>query len=62
MTKKYAQGISPSPVMASAGGDDEDDDGVVVKHPDELPLHQKVRLSQTLIDLLLLCLQSGCLR
>ncbi|XP_019941679.2 wolframin [Paralichthys olivaceus] len=42
MTKKYAQGISPSPVMATAGGDDEDDDGEVVKHPDELPLHQKL--------------------
>ncbi|XP_029368155.1 wolframin isoform X2 [Echeneis naucrates] len=45
MTKKYAQGIAPSPVMAAAGGDDEDDDdddGVVVKHPDELPLHQKL--------------------
>ncbi|XP_053285296.1 wolframin [Pleuronectes platessa] len=42
MTKKYARGISPSPVMASAGGDDEDDDGVIVKHPDELPLHKKL--------------------
>ncbi|XP_056239592.1 wolframin isoform X1 [Seriola aureovittata] len=43
MTKKYAQGIAPSPVMAAAGGDDEDDiDGVVVKNPDELPLHQKL--------------------
>lgn len=41
MTKKYAQGVAPSPVMAAAGGDDDDDD-VVVKNPDELPLHQKV--------------------
>uniref|UniRef100_A0A3Q4GU90 Wolfram syndrome 1b (wolframin) n=1 Tax=Neolamprologus brichardi TaxID=32507 RepID=A0A3Q4GU90_NEOBR len=42
MTKKYAQGIAPSPVMAAAGGDDDDDDEIVVKNPDELPLHQKV--------------------
>ncbi|XP_067374362.1 wolframin isoform X2 [Channa argus] len=42
MTKKYAQGIAPSPVMAAAGGDDGDDDEVVVKNPDELPLHQKL--------------------
>ncbi|XP_026186861.1 wolframin [Mastacembelus armatus] len=43
MTKKYAQGIAPSPVMAAAGGDDDDyDDNVVVKNPDELPLHQKL--------------------
>ncbi|XP_035524998.1 wolframin isoform X1 [Morone saxatilis] len=43
MTKKYAQGIEPSPVMAAAGGDDDDDDDdVVVKNPDELPLHQKL--------------------
>ncbi|KAG7230340.1 hypothetical protein INR49_024444 [Caranx melampygus] len=43
MTKKYAQGIAPSPVMAAAGDDDEDDDdGVAVKNPDELPLHQKL--------------------
>nr|XP_046261389.1 wolframin [Scatophagus argus]XP_046261390.1 wolframin [Scatophagus argus] len=44
MTKKYAQGIAPSPVMAAAGGDDDDDDDddVVVKNPDELPLHQKI--------------------
>lgn len=43
MTKKYAQGIAPSPVMAAAGGDDDDDDDdVVVKNPDELPLQQKV--------------------
>ncbi|XP_010733795.3 wolframin isoform X1 [Larimichthys crocea] len=41
MTKKYAQGIAPSPVMAAAGGGDDDDD-VVVKHPDDLPLHQKL--------------------
>lgn len=39
MTKKYAQGIAPSPVMAAAG---DDDDEIVVKNPDELPLHQKV--------------------
>ncbi|XP_053734922.1 wolframin isoform X2 [Synchiropus splendidus] len=44
MTKKYAQGIAPSPVMAAAGGNDEDNEGddVVVKNPDELPLHQKI--------------------
>lgn len=48
MTKKYAQGVAPSPVMAAAGGDDDDDDDdVVVKNPDELPLHQKVGSSQT---------------
>ncbi|XP_023184867.1 wolframin isoform X2 [Xiphophorus maculatus] len=41
MTKKYAQGIAPSPFMASAADDDDDDDDVVVKNPDELPLHQK---------------------
>lgn len=45
MTKRYAQGITPSPVMAAAGGDDDDDDDddVVVKNPDELPLQQKVK-------------------
>lgn len=43
MTKKYAQGIPPSPVMAAVADDDDDDDDVVVKNPDELPLHQKVR-------------------
>lgn len=33
--------------MAAAGGDEDEFDGVVVKNPDELPLHQKVRhLSQ----------------
>lgn len=48
MTKKYAQGVAPSPVMAAAGGDDDDDDDVVVKNPDELPLHQKVGSSQIL--------------
>lgn len=49
MTKKYAQGVAPSPVMAAAGGDDdEDDDDVVVKSPDELPLHQKVGGCQSL--------------
>uniref|UniRef100_A0A667Y001 Wolframin ER transmembrane glycoprotein n=1 Tax=Myripristis murdjan TaxID=586833 RepID=A0A667Y001_9TELE len=42
MTKKYAQGIAPSPAMAGEGGDDDDDDDVVVKNPDDLPLHQKV--------------------
>ncbi|XP_037317932.2 wolframin isoform X2 [Pungitius pungitius] len=47
MTKKYARGVPPSPVMATAGGgddddDDDDDDDVVVKNPDELPLHQKL--------------------
>ncbi|XP_076595823.1 wolframin isoform X1 [Chaetodon auriga] len=42
MTKKFAQGVAPSPVMAAAGGDDDDDDDVVVKNPDELPLHQKL--------------------
>ncbi|XP_034036930.1 wolframin [Thalassophryne amazonica] len=41
MTKKYAQGIAPSTVMAAAGGP-EDDDDVVVKNPDKLPLHQKM--------------------
>ncbi|KAK0145794.1 Wolframin [Merluccius polli] len=40
MTKKYAQGIAPSAVMAGAGGDDDDDEAV--KNPDDLPLHQKV--------------------
>lgn len=49
MTKKYAQGVAPSPFMAAAGGDDDDDDDdVVVKNPDELPLHQKVGSSQTM--------------
>ncbi|XP_068570922.1 wolframin isoform X2 [Cebidichthys violaceus] len=46
MTKKYAQGVAPSPVMATAGGDDDDDDDddddVVMKNPDKLPLHQKL--------------------
>ncbi|XP_030002178.1 wolframin isoform X1 [Sphaeramia orbicularis] len=44
MTKKYAQGIAPSPVMAAAGDDDDDDDDdtAAVKNPDELPLHQKL--------------------
>lgn len=48
ITKKYAQGIAPSPVMAAAGGDndEDDDDDVVVKNPDELPLHQKVGSSR----------------
>jgi len=50
MTKKYAQGVAPSPVMATEGGDDDDDDDdddVVMKNPDKLPLHQKVGSSQT---------------
>lgn len=42
MTKRYARGIAPSPVMAAAA-DDDDDDHVMVKNPDELPLHQKVK-------------------
>lgn len=42
MTKRYAQGIAPSPFMAAAADDDDDDDDVVVKNPDDLPLHQKV--------------------
>lgn len=43
ITKKYAQGIAPSPIMAAAGDDDDDDDDdVVVKNPDALPLQQKV--------------------
>lgn len=41
MTKKYAQGVAPSRVMAAAG-DDEDDDVFHVKNPDELPLPQKM--------------------
>ncbi|XP_061581372.1 wolframin [Cololabis saira] len=36
MTKRYAQGIAPSPVMA------DDDDEIAVKNPDELPLNQKL--------------------
>ncbi|CAL8264055.1 unnamed protein product [Lota lota] len=57
MTKKYAQGIAPSAVMAGAGGDDDDDEAV--KNPDDLPLHQKVlkfplhallEIKETLID------------
>ncbi|XP_049610730.1 wolframin [Syngnathus scovelli] len=43
ITKKYAQGIAPPPAMAGVSGSDEDDDDdVVVKNPDELPLHQKL--------------------
>ncbi|KAM6923960.1 LOW QUALITY PROTEIN: wolframin [Xenentodon cancila] len=42
MTKRYAQGIAPSPVMAAAADDDDDDDDITVKNPDELPLHQKL--------------------
>lgn len=58
MTKKYAQGIAPSTVMAAVGdNDDDDDDDVVVKNPDELPLHQKVGSSQTLyVRMRLVCL------
>lgn len=49
MTKKYARGVAPSPVMAAAGDDDDgDDDDVVVKNPDDLPLQQKVGSSQNL--------------
>ena len=52
MTKKYAQGGAPSPVMARDDEDDDDDDDDdvdnVVKNPDNLPLHQKVRCSQHL--------------
>ncbi|CAL8330504.1 unnamed protein product [Gadus morhua 'NCC'] len=59
MTKKYAQGIAPSAVLAGAGGDDDDDDDEAVKNPDDLPLHQKVlkfplhallEIKETLID------------
>lgn len=39
-TKQYAEGISPT--MEGVAGDDDDDDEEPVKHPDELPLHQKV--------------------
>ncbi|XP_072295819.1 wolframin isoform X2 [Eucyclogobius newberryi] len=44
LTKKYAQGVAPSRVMAAAGDDDNDDDDNVfhVKNPDELPLPQKM--------------------
>ncbi|XP_076015729.1 wolframin isoform X2 [Genypterus blacodes] len=42
MTKKYAKGITPAPVMAGAGDDDDDDDDTVMKNPDALPLHQKL--------------------
>ncbi|KAM9835126.1 wolframin [Syngnathus typhle] len=43
MTKKYAQGIAPPPAMVGVSGSDEDDDDdVVVRNPDELPLHQKL--------------------
>lgn len=56
MTKKYAQGVAPSPFMAAAGGDDnDDDDDVVVKNPDELPLHQKVQCSYTFVFLGFFC-------
>lgn len=51
MTKKYAQGVAPSPVMAAAGGDDDDDDDeVVVRNPDELPLQQKVGLCRVVTN------------
>lgn len=49
MTKKYAQGVAPSPVMAAAGGDD-DDDEIVVRNPDELPLQQKVGICRDVTD------------
>lgn len=50
MTKKYAQGVAPSPVMAVAGGDDDDDDDeVVVRNPDELPLQQKVGICRNVL-------------
>lgn len=41
LTKKYAQGVAPSRVMAAAGDDDDDDDAHV-KNPDDLPLPQKM--------------------
>ncbi|KAM6953404.1 wolframin isoform 2-T2 [Aplochiton taeniatus] len=41
VTKKYAQGIAPTSVLAGVGGDDDDDDEAA-KNPDDLPLHQKV--------------------
>ncbi|XP_060783380.1 wolframin [Neoarius graeffei] len=42
-TKRYAQGISPSPALDEAVvNDDDDDDDEPVKNPDELPLHQKI--------------------
>ncbi|KAM9741186.1 wolframin isoform 1-T1 [Menidia menidia] len=41
MTKRYAQGITPSDRLTAAADDDDDDD-VVVKNPDELPMHQKL--------------------
>uniref|UniRef100_A0AAR2LNK6 Wolframin n=1 Tax=Pygocentrus nattereri TaxID=42514 RepID=A0AAR2LNK6_PYGNA len=41
-TKRYAQGISPTPALDSAAVDDDDDDEEPVKNPDELPLHQKI--------------------
>lgn len=50
MTKKYAQGVAPSPVMAAAGGDDDDDDEIVVRNPDELPLQQKVGICREVTD------------
>ncbi|KAJ8382136.1 hypothetical protein SKAU_G00029140 [Synaphobranchus kaupii] len=40
ITKKYAQGIAPSSELD--GGDDDDDDALAGKHPDDLPLHQKI--------------------
>ncbi|XP_030630701.1 wolframin [Chanos chanos] len=41
-TKRYALGISPSPILEGAAGDDDDDDEEPVKNPDELPLPQKL--------------------
>ncbi|KAJ8262110.1 hypothetical protein GJAV_G00162340 [Gymnothorax javanicus] len=40
ITKKYAQGIAPSSELDQ--GDDDDDDSMAGKHPDDLPLHQKI--------------------
>lgn len=55
MTKRYAQGITPSPVMAAATDDDDDEDHVVVKNPDELPLHQKVKNFSITLTVLRIC-------
>ncbi|KAI4883263.1 hypothetical protein NFI96_015891 [Prochilodus magdalenae] len=42
-TKRYAQGISPTPALDAAAIDDDDyDDEEPVKNPDDLPLHQKI--------------------
>ncbi|XP_061542427.1 wolframin isoform X1 [Phycodurus eques] len=47
MTKKYARGMGPPPAVAAMSGSDDDVDDVVVRNPDELPLHQKVGASQS---------------